>query len=143
MCMMVYLAADVPFSSVPWDESAPAFSTSALSSDEQRVSVQFTKPNLIYVGAHEGCGCGFQLGQYPAEATDTRERELQRRSLHELAEYLRAELLRSTVIELFACWDGDQEAPQEHRRELTPSVLEGDHFFFLQKERSTVTRDAA
>ncbi len=65
-----------------------------------------------------------------------------RKSLHEFASYLREEIARVGTVELFACWDGDQEATPEHHRALTPSLLEADGFFFLQKELSTIELDA-
>jgi hypothetical protein len=140
--MMIYLAADVPLRTVGWREDAPAFNTSAPAPDEERVRRQFTKPNLVYAGSYEGCGCGFQLGEYPLESLEPDEVVQRRRSLHEFAAYLREELPRTGTIELYACWDGDQEEPPVHHRTLTPAILEADTFFFLQKELSTVTEDA-
>jgi hypothetical protein len=141
MCMMVYLAADAPLRSVGWDESAPAFNTSAIAPDEERVRRQFSKPCVLYAGSHEGCGCGFQLGAHP-EHTEPAEAGLRRGSLHALAAYLRGELTRVGTIEVFACWDGDQEASPEHHRSLSPLDFETETFFFLQKELSTVSPDA-
>jgi hypothetical protein len=103
-----------------------------------------TEPEtLIYAGSYEGCGCGFQLGEHPAESLEPDELFQRRRSLQEFAAYLREELPRVGTIQLYACWDGDQEEPPAHRRVLTPSSLEADDFFFLQKEFSTVTKDPA
>lgn len=146
MCMMVYLASDLPLRTIPWDKVAPGFTTSALASGDKDLEKclrrQFTKPHLLYVGSYEGCGCGFQLGQYPSESSDPADLALGRRSLCDFATFLRDELPRAGTIELFACWDGDQGAPPEHRRTLTPSSLEGDSFFFLEKELSTIEPDA-
>lgn len=142
MCMMIYLAADVPLRTIEWRKGDLSFNTSTLAAEEERVRRQFTKPNLIYAGSYEGCGCGFQLGEYPRESLEPDEVVQRRRSLHEFAAYLREELPRTGTIELYACWDGDQEEPPVHRRTLTPSSLEADTFFFLQKELSTVTGDA-
>lgn len=140
MCMMIYLAAEMPLRKVAWNEAAPAFNTRPLIADEQRVRRQFSKPYLVYAGSYEGCGCGFQLGQYPSEYSEPAEMSHRRKSLHDFAAYLREEIPRVGGIELFACWDGDQEAAPEHRRALTPSALEADTFFFLQKELSTIGR---
>jgi len=140
--MMVYLAADLPLRAVPWNEAEPGFNTSALAPDEERVRRQFTKPHLIYVGSHEGCGCGFQLGEYPPDYLESHELALRKRSLQQFAAFLREELARVKAIEVFACWDGDQEACAEHHRALTPLALEDDDFFFLEKELSTISLDA-
>jgi hypothetical protein len=142
MCMMVYLAADLPLRTVEWNKEAPAFNTSPLAADDDRVRGQFEKSNITYAGSYEGCGCGFQLGKYPG-SSEPAEVEAQRKSLREFAAYLRGELPRVGSIQLFASWDGDQQDPPEHRRVLTPSALENDDFFFLEKELSIVTEDAA
>lgn len=141
MCVMVYLAADTPLREIAWNKAAPAFNATPLAPDKLRVRRQFSKQHLIYAGSHEGCGCGFQLGEYPPEYTEPDELSRRRRSLHDFAAYLREEIPRVGAIEVFACWDGDQEAPPEHHRGLTPSALEADDFFFLQKERSTIRPD--
>lgn len=146
MCMMVYLASDLPLRTIPWDKAAPGFTTSALASSdkdlEKLLRRQFTKPHLLYVGSYEGCGCGFQLSEYPAESSEPADLALSRRSLRDFAAFLRDELPRAGTIELFACWDGDQGALPEHRRALTPLSLEADNFFFLEKEFSIIEPDA-
>jgi hypothetical protein len=141
MCMMVYLAADLPLRPIPWDEGAPAFNTTPLAPTEERVRRQFGRAHLLYAGSHEGCGCGFQLGQYPTDRTEPDERARRRESLRALAASLREEVARAGPIELYACWDGDQEAPPAHRRALTPSAVDADTFFFLEKELSVVSGD--
>jgi hypothetical protein len=140
--MMVYLAADVPLRPIPWDERSPGFNTSPLAPDEKRVRSQFEKSNLVYAGSYEGCGCGFQLGEYPSEQSDPAEMAQRRKSLHDFAAYLREELPRVGALQVFACWDGDQEKPPEHHRALTPASLEADTFYFLEKELSTIGPDA-
>jgi len=137
MCMMIYLAADQPLRMLEWNEGDPGFHVSAPAPDEERVRCQFTKANLVYAGSHEECGCGFQYGEYSADNYEQSELEQRRRSLNQFAEYLRVELSRVGPIEVYACWDGDQETAPEHHRILTPSSLEADDFFFRQKELST------
>ena len=140
--MMIYLAADKPLRLLDWNEAEPAFYVSVLAPDEDlRVGSQFIE-NVVYAGSHEGCGCGFQCGEYPEDSYEPGELDRRRRSLHQFAEYLRGELPRVGRVEVFACWDGDQEFPPEHHRTLTPSLLEAPDFFFLQKELSSIVEDA-
>lgn len=141
MCMMVYLAAAEPLRTLNWNEAKPTFYVSRLSPDEKRVTRQFTSSNVVYAGSHEGCGCGFQYGEYPPDNYEPSELNQRRHSLNGLATYLREELARLREIEVYACWDGDQELEPEHRRTLTPSSLELDDFFFLGRERSTFVPD--
>ena len=142
MCMMVYLAADQPLRTIPWVEAAPAFNTSSLAPDEERVRCHLQGNHVLYVGSYEGCGCGFQLDSDARAFLDREELDCRERSLRAFAQYLREELARVGTIHLFACWDGDQDASPEHRRALTPSALEDSTFSFLQKELSTIVPDA-
>ena len=141
--MMVYLVARTPLRMVPWFEAAPAFNTSTPAPDEERVRRHFQWPDVVYAGSHEGCACGFQLDPSARASLDSEEVRLREHSLRGFAEYLREEVARVGSIELFACWDGDQEASPEHRRVLTPSALEQSDFLFMEKELSTVNMDAA
>jgi len=134
--MAVYVGADRPLPTIDWDEAKPAFYVEALRTDEQAVRCQFTKPNVYYVGSHEGCGCGFQLGPHPDP--DDNELPLRRASLDAFREYLRDSLTGVGDLELFACWEGDQEAEVVHRRRLTPDSLLDEAFHFLQRELSVM-----
>ena len=95
----------------------------------------------MYAGSYEGCGCGFQYGEYPAESYEPGEFRQRRDSLDAFAKYLRAELSRVGTIEVFACWDGDQELEPVHHRTLTPAALERDDFFFIKREHSRFVAD--
>jgi hypothetical protein len=136
--MAVYIAADQPLALVPWDDAHPAFYVAGVAPSDLQVLGQFTKAHVAYAGSHEGCGCGFQYGEYP-EFREPDEAVARRASLDQFAAYLAHEIPRVGPIELYACWEGDQAAPIEHRRELTPMDLRSEDFFFLQKELSRVT----
>lgn len=138
MCIAVYIAADQPLALVPWDETQPAFYLASVDPSDSPVLTKFTKAHVAYAGSHEGCGCGFQCGEYP-ESREPEEGLARRASLDQFAAYLSHELTRVGPIELYACWEGDQAAPVEHRRALTPMDLRTERFFFLQKELSLVT----
>lgn len=141
MCMMVYIAATEPLELVAWNDAQPAFYVAELHESEASVRQQFNAPHVLYAGSHEGCGCGFQYGEFPQ--FEDKERPLKRASLDAFAVYLAAQLRHVPSIQLFACWDGDQCSPHEHQRVLTPSSLRCEEFYFLQKERSTIEPDAA
>ncbi|MEZ6009892.1 MAG: hypothetical protein R3F05_19335 [Planctomycetota bacterium] len=87
------------------------------------------------MGSHEGCGCGFQLGEHPGLDDDA---PAKRETLRRFAAYLDSQLDRGRGLEIFACWDGDQVAPAERHRTLLPSELLGEPFFFHDREHVTV-----
>lgn len=132
MCLMLYLASDQPLPLVDGAESKAAFSLTNLHDTEDRVRGQFSESNVYTVGAHEGCGCGFQLGQYPGESES--ERSQNARSLALLADYLDEQLATGAKISLFACWAGDQECPAEGTRLISTKELRGEVFFFAEKQ---------
>ncbi|MGB5416243.1 MAG: hypothetical protein WBN01_16505 [Polyangiales bacterium] len=136
VCIAVYIAANRPLPTIDWDESQPAFYVATLGKDEEPVRNQFTKPHVYYAGSHEGCSCGFQLGndRSPEDPEQARGRE----SLGAFAKYLEDALTRVDDVELFACWEGEQEAGVGHRRHLTPTDLRRDDFCFLERELSVL-----
>jgi hypothetical protein len=132
--MMVYLAADAPLPLVPWDEQKPGFHVDEISESEEGVREQFQKPYVVYVGSHEGCGCGFQYGKWPEGTQEAGELALCQASKAALSDYLTEQAGLVGRVELFACWDGDQEAIVEHQRSFAPGELAKPEFFFLEKE---------
>ena len=140
MCVALFIAADIEPPLVAWDESAPGFNVVGLSDHELVVRRHFSKPHVRYAGAHTGCSCGFAYGQVEATTEQDRlEEERGRSSVLSLRSYL-DELLHSTsVLELYACWEGEWEYPEERRREVTTEIFGGDAFDFRQREMLVVT----
>ncbi len=139
--MMIYIGASQPLDRIAWNDTAPAFYVGDLHESELAVRAQFGSSFVYHAGSHEGCGCGFQYGQYPEFEDD--ERHLKRASLDAFSAYLAGQLDRVGAIDLYACWDGDQTAVPEYRRILTPGSLRSEDFFFLEKELSRVARAAS
>ncbi len=134
MCMMVYIASDCPLPTSEWDKAQPRFHVIELNERDEPVRLQFSKPCVYYVGSHEGCGCGFQYGQYEGIEDDPAQLASAQESRRLLAEFVSNALLHQPTVELFACWDGDQGAVPEHRVCLRPLDLIQKHTFFREKE---------
>jgi hypothetical protein len=132
--MMIYIAADNPLPIIEWQENVTPFCVSELSEDEKRVIKQFTKPFVAYTGSYEGCGCGFTYDDEPIEDEDDARRDkLSRESVKQFSEYL-SNLVKNGSVELFACWDGDQETKPEKKLTVTPDYLGGEEFAFEEKQ---------
>jgi len=143
-CMTIYLAAEGPLPLVEWRAEAPGFYLADLETEnDELVRVQFTSPHVYCAGSHSRCGCGFNYGRIAKFERDPEEMARKRHSLAAMSEYLAHEIGRVGEIELFACWDGDQAADPEIHRDLTPSSLLSERFFFYEKELSVVREDAA
>ncbi len=143
MCLVVYLAADRPLPLIPWDEHARGFHVTELTGEkDEAVRGQFTKPYVYYAGSHTICGCGFNYGQYPDAEDDPEELALTQKTLRDMSEYLAGALEDGAIIELFACWEGDQAARVEHRREIVPDTIRAGGFGFREKELTVVRYSA-
>ena len=115
MCLAVYLGSTSPLPSVQWTDAAPAFYARPLTSHEEPVRGILPLPHLAFLGAHTGCGCGFIMdgADEPADVRHSREA---------LARYA-ADALRGGPVELYVCWGGDAELPNERRLALSPREL--------------------
>ncbi|MBI5362461.1 MAG: hypothetical protein HZA53_04725 [Planctomycetes bacterium] len=132
---MLYIASDVPLPLLPWDPGAPAFHVEELDAASQVVRERFTLPSAYYAGSHEGCGCGFQLGEYPDFVDE--DAPAKRESLRQLADYVDAQHALGRQLQFFMCWAGDEECPPDSRRVVTTRELRGDSFWFLEGEASS------
>ena len=88
---------------------------------------------MVYLGAYEGCGCGFGKGG-----------EQGRQSLDSLCTFLEEQLETVAELELYGCWLGDEEEPPEERREVTPEQLveSFDFCVFYRVRRAAEEADA-
>ena len=139
--MVVYIAADSPLPLIEWQENATAFYVAAPADDEMQVAKQFSKPFVAFAGSFGGCSCGFSYGETELEDEDDRtEDALSRESVRQLSEYL-SPLVRNGSVEIYACWDGDQEAGPEERLTVTPEYFGGEAFGFKERQFLVVERE--
>jgi len=138
--MAVYIASPHRLPPIAWDEAAPAFYVEEAPPDDA-VRARFSHPNVYFAGAHEGCGCGFRYGVYPATDDDDRRAEEQgRESVAKLREYLN-DVARAVPVELYACWEGEQALPVEKRSAISVDQVGGDSFEFTQRRMLDVRAD--
>lgn len=140
--MMVYVASDYPLPLIPWDPSRPGFHVTKLPDRAAPVRRQFSKPHIYYVGSHEGCGCGFQYGEYEG-FEDEADLPVKRDSRRRLAELLAVALQHQPQVELFACWDGDEGLLAEHTDRIRSGDLTEARTFFREKELLVVDESDA
>ena len=98
------------------------------------MSCLFSKIFIAYAGSFKGCSCGFSYDDDPCDKEDdTRRNTLARESVKQLSAYL-SNVVKKGSIEIFACWDGDQEDEPEERIVVTPTHFGGDEFAFGEKQ---------
>jgi hypothetical protein len=115
MCLAVYIASDRELPLKAFDPAARAFNVKPLTSHEDSVRQQFSLPHVVYAGAQTSCSCGFV-----EESEDDREASEASRS--DLVEYLEL-ALQSGTVEIFTCWEGDQERGPARRLRLSLAQL--------------------
>ncbi|MFN7941590.1 MAG: hypothetical protein U0X73_08305 [Thermoanaerobaculia bacterium] len=124
MCRAFYLATDSPVALIPWNKAAPEFNVVPLSEVDSTVLSQFSKPSVVYVGAHTGCSCGF----FPEDEDDARALE----SAERLRAFLARVIAEQGDAEFFACWEGDQNVPPGEEVELSPSEFDGERLGYVE-----------
>ena len=110
---------------------ASLYPTYQLSEGEAVVKKQFSLPFVYYVGSHEGCGCGFQAGQYPQFVDE--EKTLKEESLSRFSTYLKKNRSKGERVEIYSCWDGAQGGERKNSRRLTASQIAEKDFWFHEQ----------
>jgi hypothetical protein len=139
MCLVAYIASRSLLPLVPFRESAPAFNVTELTANERRVLTHLVLPHVRQAGSHTSCGCGFNEGrEHLEDHDDPAERADALESSARLARYVR----EHGVEQIYSCWSGDEDRPQEFERHITPEDLVGDDFFFRERELLIIDHDA-
>jgi len=134
MCWALYLASDFELPQIPWNKGAPSFCSVPLADYERCVAVQFSLQHVIYLGSHQGCGCGFMSD----ESDGSEEAVLRAKTMSSLVGYLNDLLAKGAKLEMFLCWEGDQSTSAVARKELSISAFSGPIFPLGEKEFSVV-----
>lgn len=136
------MAADKEMPLIPFDIDYDKYLyVTELNDLDTAVKKQFTKKYVYYVGAYEGCGCGFSYGQYEVlDDDDQKQRESGKKSLEQLFNYIKTNIVGLKEIELFSCWAGNEESRPEYREiiELRKFKL-GDAFYFKENQFIIIT----
>jgi hypothetical protein len=136
MCLMLYVATADELSLA----SSPDLSIEAVDDARRVVAQWFSYPNVRFVGAHTGCSCGFPsvLAESPIEYFegmwgDHDDREDDLRSVGTLLDLLRQVIDRSSNVELYPVWDGDQDQAPKGVIEWQVGTLVPERFFFNER----------
>ncbi len=135
MCKLVYIAANNPLPLIQWQENITTFCVTELTEDEYKVKKQFSKPFIGHLGSYEGCSCGFYIEHdKPGDDEDDKRRdELARESVKQLSAYL-SNIVKNGSIEIFACWQGNEEREPVERIIVAPNYFGGEEFGFGDRQ---------
>lgn len=136
MCFFLYLASNNELVTKEWNEENPEVVINTKNDISFGEKEKFTKKNIYFVSSLEGCGCGFRQKfdvefPYYLEVEQKIKKEKNQRQLFEVIKKI---LVNEYYIELFGCWDGDQESEIEFQREIKLDELSSETFYFQEKE---------
>lgn len=127
------MASDHPVDTIAWKKGETYLSIYDLTIEDDIVRKHFTKKYLYFLGAHEGCSCGFSRGEF-GDLEDDDEQVKNSKSIHELKHFLIRALQKDKSVELYACWEGEQDDDIKFRTTLDPRAIDVDSFCLIQKE---------
>jgi len=136
MCYVLYLGADCALPEVAWNESARSFYTTAKPVVNASLRAHFSLPNVVEVGSHEGCGCGF-LGADPKDPQEVLEQD---KTCAALYKYLVQALDSGAKIEMYLCWNGEESTVPVGRKNVAADAFLKVPFPLEENEFCTVAR---
>ena len=129
MCWALYAASDKELPAIAWNKSAPAFYTAQIDKHDCAIRSQFSLPNIVYLGSHEGCGCGF---------FNDDESQAQAICCSTLAEYLASVRASGGAVEVFLCWEGGQGNPASNRTRVCAADFSSPPFPLAEDEFASI-----
>ncbi|HEY9467387.1 MAG TPA: hypothetical protein VIR54_30055 [Vicinamibacterales bacterium] len=127
--------------------SSPDLTIEAVDDARRAVDRWFSYRNVRFIGAHTGCSCGFPsvIAESPIEYfegiwDDHGDREDDLRSVGALLDLLRRIVERSSSVELYPVWDGDQALAPKGVIAWQAGTLVPERFFFNQRFMHIVRR---
>lgn len=148
MCFVLHIASRVPLPLLPWDENERAFNVTPVAEWGRDALGHFTLPHVYELGSDEQCGCGFrnalyQNGSWPEEVWRPDDTIDQGEQLNheQMVAFLRSNLRKGAVFELFGGWDGELAGRCKSDLEILLSRLQETDFFFRHRGRYVVTVD--
>ena len=138
MCLMVWIGTVAAVMPSPEQRNEAALDCVENVPTDAPIRARFASPHVMYVGSHQGCGCGFNSAElawqgfeWVAEAmalldamTDEEREELlaAQRSRVRLRELV-CGALAAGPVEIYACWAGDEDAAPTREATIDPTWL--------------------
>ena len=143
MCLMLWVGAQVPLPTVTRNDPQtpdPTYGYGCIEDEALGAPVRgrFSLPFVSFVGAHSGCGCGFNYKNMAwqgfsrvdevtpllgALRDDERTSFLEEQGSRERLRRLIELALEGGPVEVFGCWDGDQGADAIAVRDVSVSYF--------------------
>ncbi len=146
MCMTFYIGSSQPLPILQWDGNNPGFHTIPLSEEEKSIYKQISFPNILYVGSHHGCGCGFrhaildgeQWSRLVFEEEELEELEKIQGNHLQLYNYIQSNAGDGEPFEIYGCWDGDLNEAALSVEEINVADLLAKDFDFRERGLYTI-----
>jgi hypothetical protein len=141
MCISLFIGSENELFKIAFNDSSPSFHTSELKEEERLAYNHISFSNILYVGSHEGCGCGFRHalldnGQWYAtepEEISISEEQAFKKNHENLYLYINRYLSSSSYVEIYVCWEGDLVKSLQLVEEITSNDLLNSDFYFKER----------
>ena len=96
----------------------------------EKLRDKFKYTNIYYCGSYTCCSCGFGFDFSEEEDEDDRNENLWgKKSLEEMFSFFRNKIESLNEIEMFICWEGDEDCKPEQTRRIELSKFKFDQAF--------------
>jgi len=135
MCLAVYIATPKEIETSTFVENETYFYCEKEKNIE-KLKERFSYQNIYYCGAYTGCSCGFNFNfDEEDDEEDKNENVWGKQSLEEMFLFFRNYINELNEIEMFVCWEGDEDSEAETNKIIKLSNFEfGRAFDFNQRE---------
>ena len=100
----------------------------------------FSLPYIHFIGAHTGCSCGFPsvtadvpIEFFPGMFDDNPDRAADLRSVEALLALIGRHASKTTEIQLYPVWNGEEAKPPKGTIDLVTDDLAADRFLFNER----------
>jgi hypothetical protein len=145
MCDALFIGADRQLTLIQYEAEKTPIHIMNISETEKAVLDKIKKPYVYYIGAYEGCGCGFRYGitekEYGKEYIEQEEEINGRASVDALFEYLSSQVKPGEEVILFNSWEGEFQQPIEKETTINLNIFQlPASFQFENHERIRILR---
>lgn len=146
MCDALFIGADRELALIQFEYGKSFMHLTNISETEETVLNKMNKPFVYYLGAYEGCACGFRYGvteaEYGAEFVDLEKETNGRKSVEALFQYLFSELRPGEEFVLYSSWEGEFEIPLETETTINLASFElPASFEFSNHSKTRIIRE--
>ena len=134
MCLAVYISTDRKIKTSEFVENETYFYIEEETINNDKLQDKFKYNNIYYCGSYTCCSCGFNFDFYDEDDDEDRNENMWgKKSLDEMFTFFRNEIDKLKEIEMFVCWEGDEECEPKTKKTIELSKFEFNKEFHFDE----------